>query len=169
MLALPAHARVATPVSAKAQRALEVPAARDLRSLLLEMQASQHAMVIIDDEFGQAAGIVTLEDIVEELLGSIEDEYDKPEPALVTPLDEGAYDVAARIRRDELSEATGFSMPEGRFETLAGLLLTLLQRVPRVGDAVSFRGWTFRVAAMQGQRIDRVRMEAASAPRGSVG
>ena len=60
-------------------------------------------------------------------------------------------------------------MPEGRFETLAGLLLTLLQRVPRVGDAVSFRGWTFRVAAMQGQRIDRVRMEAASAPRGSVG
>ena len=169
VLALPASARAATPVSAKAQRALVVPTARDLRSLLLEMQAAQHAMAIVHDEFGQAAGIVTLEDIVEELLGSIEDEYDKPEPALVTPLDSGAYDVAARIRRDELSEATGFAMPEGRFETLAGLVLTLLQRVPREGDAVSFRGWTFRVAAMDERRIDRVRMQRPSTRRGRVG
>ena len=168
VLALPAPARAATPVAAKAQQALVVPTARDLRSLLLEMQAAQHAMAIVDDEFGQAAGIVTLEDIVEELLGSIEDEYDKPEPALVTPLDDGAYEVAARIRRDELSEATGFAIPDGRFETLAGLLLTLLQRIPRVGDAVAFRGWTFRVAAMQGHRIDRVRMEAPGPSRGNV-
>ena len=168
VLALPASARAATPVSVKAQRALVVPTARDLRSLLLEMQAAQHAMVIVHDEFGQAAGVVTLEDIVEELLGSIEDEYDRPEPALVTSLDDGAFDVAARIRRDELSEATGFAMPEGRFETLAGLVLTLLQRVPRVGDAVSFRGWTFRVAAMDGRRIDRVRMERPSTRRRSV-
>lgn len=169
VLTLPAPARAATPVSAKAQQALVVPTARDLRSLLLEMQAAQHAMVIVHDEFGQAAGIVTLEDIVEELLGSIEDEYDKPEPALVTPLDDGAYDVAARIRRDDLNEATGFAMPEGRFETLAGLLLTLLQRVPRAGDAVVFRGWTFRVAAMQGHRIDRVHMEVAGPRRRNVG
>ena len=169
VLALPAPARAATPVSAKAQQALVVPTARDLRSLLLDMQAAQYAMVIVHDEFGQAAGVVTLEDIVEELLGSIEDEYDQPEPALVTPLDDGAYDVAATIRRDELSAATGFAMPEGRFETLAGLVLTLLQRVPRVGDAVSFRGWTFRVAAMDGRRIHRVRMERPYTRRRTVG
>ncbi|MCY3895613.1 MAG: hemolysin family protein [Chloroflexi bacterium] len=168
VLALPAPARAATPVSTKAQQALVVPTARDLRSLLLEMQAAQHAMVIVHDEFGQAAGIVTLEDIVEELLGSIEDEYDKPEPMLVTPLDGGAYDVAARIRRDELSEATGFEMPEGRFETLAGLVVTLLQRIPATGDAVSFRGWTFRVTAMDGRRIDRIRMERPGKTRRSV-
>lgn len=169
VLALPASARAATPVSAKAQPALVVPTARDLRSLLLEMQAAQHAMVIVHDEFGQAAGIVTLEDVVEELLGSIEDEYDRPEPALVTPLEDGAFDVAARIRRDELRDATGFDMPGGRFETLAGLVLTLLQRVPRAGDAVSFSGWTFRVAAMQGRRIDRVRMESPATRRRTVG
>ena len=164
VLALPAPARAATPVSTKSQQALVVPTGRDLRTLLLEMQDAQHAMVIVHDEFGQAAGIVTLEDIVEELLGSIEDEYDKPEPELVTPLADGAYDVAARIRRDELSEITGFDMPEGRFETLAGLLLTLFQRIPHVGDTVVFRGWTFRVAAMHGRSIDRVRMQT-SEPR----
>ena len=168
VLALPAPARSSTPVSAKAQQALVVPATRDLRSLLLEMQAAQHAMVIVHDEFGQAAGVVTLEDIVEELLGSIEDEYDRPEPPLVTPLDHGAYEVAARIRRDELIDATGFEMPEGRFETLAGLVLTLLQRVPHVGDAVSFRGWTFRVTTMDGQRIDRVHMHGAGVRQRSV-
>ena len=169
VLTLPAPARAATPISAKAQQPLVVPTARDLRSLLLEMQAAQHALVIVHDEFGQAAGIVTLEDIVEELIGDIEDEYDKPEPPLVTPLEDGAYDVAARIRRDELSEATGFEMPEGRFETLAGLVLTLLQRVPQAGDAVSFRGWTFRVAAMDGQRVDRVRLEGPDTRRITTG
>jgi CBS domain containing-hemolysin-like protein len=168
VLALPAPARAATPVSVKAQEALVVPSTRDLRSLLLEMQAAQHAMVIVHDEFGQAAGIVTLEDIVEELLGNIEDEYDRPEPALVTPLDDGAYDVAARIRRDELSEATGFEMPKGRFETLAGLVLTLLQRVPQTGDAIAFRGWTFRVTVMDGQRIDRVHMHGPGSRQRSI-
>jgi len=93
----------------------------------------------------------------------------KPEPALATPLDDGTYDVAARIRRDELSEATGFEMPEGRFETLGGLVVTLLQRIPATGDAVTFRGWTFRVTAMDGRRVDRVRIERPGATRRSVG
>ena len=159
VLALPATARATTPVAAKSQDALVVPAARDLRSLLLEMQADHHAMAIVDDEFGQPAGIVTLEDIVEELLGDIEDEHDKPEALLVTPLDDGTFDVAARIRRDELREAVGYTMPDGRFETLAGLLMAVLQRVPREGDVVSLAGWTIRVTAVRGQRIERVLVE----------
>ncbi len=168
VLALPATARAETPVATKSQEALIVPATRDLRSLLLEMQADHHAMAIVDDEFGQPAGMVTLEDIVEELLGDIEDEHDKPEAVLVTALDDGAFAVAAQIRRDELRASVGYTMPDGRFETLAGLLMAVLQRVPREGDVVSLAGWTFRVTAVRGRRIERVRMEGPNDPPSSA-
>ncbi len=168
VLALPATARAETPVATKSQEALIVPATRDLRSLLLEMQADHHAMAIVDDEFGQPAGMVTLEDIVEELLGDIEDEHDKPEAVLVTALDDGAFTVAAQIRRDELRASVGYTMPDGRFETLAGLLMAVLQRVPREGDVVSLAGWTFRVTAVRGRRIERVRMEGPNDPPSSA-
>ena len=162
VLAMPAEARAATPISAKVQQALVVPAARDLRSLLLEMQGSQHALAIVDDEFGHAAGIVTLEDIIEELLGHIEDEHDRPLAIQVKPLGHGSYEAAGQIRRDELHTATGFPMPHGRFETLAGLLLTLFQQIPNNGESVVFRGWTLTVLTMDKHRITRVRIDAPS-------
>ena len=166
VLALPPAARARTPVATLTRQALTVPADRDLRSLLLEMQSDQHAMVLVGNEFGDAIGIITLEDVIEELLGDIEDEYDKPEPASVSPLDDGAYDVVAQISRSDLEAATGFSMPEGPFETLGGLLLARLQRVPRTGDTLTLRGWRVRVASMQGQRIVRVRLDPPDAPAG---
>ena len=161
-LAMPVEARADTPISAKVQQALVVPAARDLRSLLLEMQGSQHALAVVDDEFGHAAGIVTLEDIIEELLGDIEDEHDRPAAIQVKPLGHGSYEAAGQIRRDELRAATGFPIPHGRFETLAGLLLTLFQRIPNNGERAVFRGWTLTVLAMDKHRIARVRIDDPS-------
>ena len=159
VLELPVEARASTPVSAKLQQALVVPPARDLRSLLLEMQDARHALAIVNDEFGHAAGIVTLEAIVEELLGNIEDEYDRPARAQIQRTGRESFHIDAIVRRDHLAEITGFSMPSGRFETLGGLLLKLFQRVPETGDRVIFRAWTFEVIEMDGPRIVRVRAD----------
>ncbi len=167
VLELPAAARAAAPLSAKLQPALVAPTGRDLRSMLLEMQAGNHAMAIAVDEFGHAAGIVTLEDILEELLGRIQDEHDQPAAPLVVRLGEGLYDAAGEVRRGELRTATGFAMPRGRFETLAGLLLALMQRIPTTGDTAAVGGWTLTVAAMDRRRITRVRLRAPRENRGA--
>jgi len=167
VLEIPVEARASTPISAKLQKALVVPPARDLRSLLLEMQDARHALAIVDDEFGHAVGIVTLEAIVEELLGDIEDEYDRPTRAPVQRESRNSFHADAIVRRDHLAEITGFSMPAGRFETLGGLLLTLFQRVPETGDRIIFRGWKLEVIEMDGPRIVRVQIDTPTRNRSS--
>ena len=161
---VPTDARAATPVTTGMQPALVVPRARDLSSLLVDMQVRRQPLAVVVDEYGSAAGIVTMEDIIEELLGEIEDEYDRPTAQLATRVGEDVYAVAGLIRRDEIHEATGFSMPEGRFETLAGLLLALFQRIPRSGDQIACAGWTLRVVEMDGNRIARVLLTAPRRP-----
>ena len=167
VLEIPIEARASTPVSAKLQQALVVPPARDLRSLLLEMQDSKHALAIVDDEFGQAVGIVTLEAIIEELLGDIEDEYDRPARVQIQKTGRDSFNVDAIVRRDHLAEITGFSMPGGRFETLGGLLLALFQRVPEIGDRIIFRGWKLEIIEMNGPRIVLVRIYTPTRRQGS--
>ena len=148
--------RARTVVTPSAQPLVVVPESSDLRSLLIELQTRGQAMAIVLDEFGDQAGIVTIEDIVEKVLGTIEDEYDPPAVRLATPTGTGVYEADGRIRQQELLEATGFEMPEGRYETLAGLLLVRFQRVPRVGERIEIDGWRCQVLEMDGPRISRV-------------
>jgi putative hemolysin len=105
---------------------------------------------------------VTLEDLLEEIVGDIEDEYDVVPP--VTPAlggpPEGATEIEGTLHLDEVQEATGFEVPEGPYETLAGFLLDQLGRIPVVGDRVRFEGWTFEVTEMERRRIASVRVTA---------
>ena len=164
VFAVEASQRERTPVMTAVQPALTVPVSRDLRSLLADMQAKQQPLAVVLDEHGNLAGIVTVEDITEAVVGQTEDEHDRP-AQLATAVEEGVYLVSGLIRRSALREATGFVLPTGRFETLAGFLLMLLQRIPVAGDQAGCGGWAFRVLEMDRNRIVRVLVTAPPGQR----
>ncbi len=149
--------REATPVSEIMQEPLFVPESRDLASLLLEIRRTRKHLAIVIDEYGGTAGIITLEDILEEIVGDIEDEYDPDAgvSGLTTP-PEGVHVVSGMLHPDEVIEAAGFEMPEGDYETLGGFLFTLFDRIPKVGDHTSYDEWEFKVVEMDGRRIAKV-------------
>ncbi|MGH2827646.1 MAG: hemolysin family protein [Actinomycetota bacterium] len=165
---IPREERGSTAVGEIAQEALVVPESRKLESLMLEMRGSRKQLAIVIDEYGGTAGIVTLEDLLEEIVGEIEDEYDT---ATTTPLTndrpqmaEGIRVVPGMLHPDEVLEQTGFEMPEGDFETLAGFLLTEFDRIPSQGDHIEFGGWEFKVVEMDNRRIAKVLMVAPTGP-----
>jgi CBS domain containing-hemolysin-like protein len=157
--------RTSTSVAQIMQNAPVVPESRDLGSLLLEMRRERKQMAVVADEYGGTAGIITLEDLLEEIVGEIEDEHDPRSrtPELTTPLS-GTHLVSRLLHPDEMKEATGFEMPEGDYDTLAGFLLSLFDRIPQAGDHISYRGWEFKVVSMDKRRIDKVLVVA---PAGS--
>lgn len=153
----PPEERHEVPVTRISHDALITPESKDLQSLLLEMRRGRGQMAIVVDEYGGVAGIVTLEDLVEELVGEIEDEYDPQylgEGA--APVGDGVAVVSGLLRRDELAEQTGIDLPEGDFETLAGFMLALFDRVPKQGDHVAYREWELKVVEMERNRIAKV-------------
>jgi CBS domain containing-hemolysin-like protein len=146
-----------------------VPETRDLASLLIELRTGSH-MAIVVDEYGGTAGIITLEDVLEEIVGEIDDEYDRASPPLTTVLPEGTYELPGTLHPDEVREACGFEIPEGEYETLAGFVLDRLGRIPTDGDAFVYEGWRIEVAEMERRRVARVRLTAPRrAPTGTAG
>jgi CBS domain containing-hemolysin-like protein len=163
--AIPPDKRASTKVSEIMREPMVTPESRQLDSLLSEMRRNRQHMVIVVDEYGGTAGIITLEDLLEEIVGEIEDEHDPDEGgSRLTRTPEGVHTVSGMLRRDELREQTGFELPDGDFETLAGFLLTLFDRVPRQGEHVSFDGWELKVVEMDRNRIARVLLVAPSEP-----
>jgi CBS domain containing-hemolysin-like protein len=160
----PREQRGATPVGEIAQEALVIPESRKLESLLLEMRGARKQLAVVIDEYGGTAGIVTLEDLLEEIVGEIEDEYDTAATTTLTngrpEVAEGICVVSGMLHPDEVLEQTGFKMPEGDFETLAGFLLTEFDRIPSQGDHLEYRKWEFKVVEMHGKRIAKVLMVA---------
>ncbi len=154
---VPPERRATTKLSEIAQDALVVPESRDLKSLLVEMRRLRKQIVVVIDEFGSTAGIITIEDLVEEIVGEIEDEHDL---TYVTPAAEerrsGVNVVDGMLRPDELRDATGLELPEGDYDTLAGFLLTLFDRIPRRGDHCAYGEWEFKVTEMDRNRIAKV-------------
>ncbi|SDC41446.1 Hemolysin, contains CBS domains [Geodermatophilus telluris] len=137
---------------------LAVPSSLRLERLLdlLREQGLQIALVV--DEWGATHGVVTLEDIVEELVGEITDETDRPLRTL-RRVDDGRWLLSGLLRPDEVLERTGIPVPEGRYETLAGYLAEVLQRLPEVGDTVELDGARLTVESLDGRRVARVRAE----------
>lgn len=151
----------ATPLSEISRPAYFVPETKPVRDLLREMQSSQVHMAVVVDEFGGTAGLVTIEDLLEELVGEIVDEYDT-EPRLVQPLDEGGFLVDARLRVDDLNNLLGTRLPDAEWDTVGGLVLGLAGRVPVVGERFEFGGAVLVAERVQGRRIERVKVGAVA-------
>ncbi|MGH8911058.1 MAG: hemolysin family protein, partial [Acidimicrobiia bacterium] len=132
-----------------------VPEVKQIADLLSEMRASKTHMAIVVDEFGEIAGLVTIEDLLEELVGEIVDETDDEE-IWVEPLGEGTWRVDARLAVEDLGELLGAELPEGDWDTVAGLILGLAERVPEEDESFDVDDAALTVARMQGRRVAEV-------------
>jgi CBS domain containing-hemolysin-like protein len=130
---------------------------------LREMRKRKSHMVIVIDEYGGTAGLVTLEDLLEEIVGEIADEYDREEPN-VEPLPDGDYRVNARLGVDEVNELLDVNLPATEWDSIGGLLFNLVGGVPREGQEVEFQGLRLRAERVQGRRIGRVRIHRLLPP-----
>jgi CBS domain containing-hemolysin-like protein len=137
--------------------AIFVPEQKRVAELLREMRTKQFHMAIVIDEHGGTSGLVTLEDLLEEIVGEIADEYDVEMPA-VERLPDGSLRVPGRTPVDEVSEALGTELPDEEWDTVGGLILNLLGHVPEEGETVRFQGLEFRTERVQGRRIGSVRI-----------
>ncbi|MDQ6724702.1 MAG: CBS domain-containing protein, partial [Actinomycetota bacterium] len=149
--------RAEAPVRELARPANYVPETKRVAELLPEMQKKKTHMAIVVDEHGGTAGLVTLEDLIEELVGEIVDEYDVEEPP-IEPLPGGDVRVNARMPIDELNELLDAEFPEGDYDTVGGLVYFLLGHVPAEGETVDYDGRRLRAERVQGRRIGRVRI-----------
>jgi putative hemolysin len=140
-----------------------LPISKTVLSALSEMRRERVHLAIVVDEYGGTAGIVTLEDLVEELIGDITDEYDTGE-APATKLPEGEVEVDGLLNLDEFAEQTGIRLPEGPYETVAGFALAALGELPTPGDAVEIPKFTITVTEMDGRRIARLRVTPVPEP-----
>ena len=140
-----------------------LPISKTVLSALSEMRREHAHLAIVADEYGGTAGIVTLEDLVEELIGDIRDEYDSGE-ARATKLPQGEVEVDGLLNLDEFAEQTTIRLPEGPYETVAGYVLAALGELPAPGDAVEIPGYTITVTGMDGRRIARLRVTPRPEP-----
>lgn len=137
------------------RRMLVVPESRKLQPLLFDMRRERNHFALVIDEHGGTAGIVTLEDLLEELVGEIRDEYDVSELG-VERLAEDRFVVPGTLRIDEASDRLGVELPTGDYETIAGFLMDRLGRIPKRRDAIVHKGWKLQVGAMHRRRVVRV-------------
>ncbi|MCX4910327.1 hemolysin family protein [Streptomyces sp. NBC_00878] len=161
-LAVPSHDRLRTPVTRIAQAPLLVPETLPVQPLLERLRNEQPIAVVVD-EYGGTAGVVTLEDIVEELVGEVRDEHDdvlnEPPELAAAPAEDGrpAWDADGSCRVDIL-QRIGLDVPEGPYETVAGLVADLLGRIPAPGDKADLPGWRLSVRQVGHYRAERVRL-----------
>jgi magnesium and cobalt exporter, CNNM family len=136
-----------------------VPQSLDGDTLMTTLRGSGLQLAVVVDEYGGVAGIVTLEDVLEEIVGDVRDEHDRDGAHdAVRPCGRDAWLVSGLLRGDEISEAVGFAVPPGAYETLAGLVLARLGRIPDVDDEVVVDGWRLVVARREGNRIAELRL-----------
>jgi len=153
--------RGADPVRDHVRPARFEPETKRLGAVLREMQAEHSHLAIVVDEYGSTAGLVTLEDVLEELVGDIADEDDREEPEVVRRAD-GSLIVAGRMNLDEVADLLGIDLPEGAWDTIGGLLLDLCGSVPRQGEAVELPGVRIIAERVSSRRIVTVKLEPQS-------
>lgn len=134
-----------------------IPESKKLDEILREMQEKKTQMAIVVDEYGGTLGLVTLEDILEEIVGEIMDEYDKEEPR-VQVIEDGVAVVDAKADIEELNEILDIDLPEEDFETVGGLIFNVLGRIPKPGDRVKINGNLMEVKTMRGRRISKIKV-----------
>jgi CBS domain containing-hemolysin-like protein len=147
---------------------LIVPESRKLHPLLLDMRRQHLHFALVIDEHGGVSGLVTIEDLIEELVGEIRDEHDDVEFE-VERLGEGRFLAPGSLRVHEVADAIGLELPEGDYETIAGFLMDRLQRIPLLRDEVVHDGWRIRVQSMDHRRVEQVLIEGRSGPSDRAG
>jgi CBS domain containing-hemolysin-like protein len=169
-LGVPPARRADTRVGVVAREPVFVPETLDLDGVLEALRAGNADLAVVIDEYGGTDGVVTTEDLVEELVGEIADEHDITPGEETTrntfvpdPTADGAHRsvlVDGVLREDELAEQTGFRLPEGPYETLAGFLMARLGHIPTVGETLAEDGWEFTVVEVDRRRIEQVRVRS---------
>ncbi|MDQ1127954.1 CBS domain containing-hemolysin-like protein [Microbacterium sp. SORGH_AS 888] len=155
-IGVPRERRGEVPVGALASEPLRVPETVHLGALITELRARGYQMAVVVDEYGGTAGVVTLEDLVEEIVGEVLDEHDRRRAGVVRGTDSLTF--PGSLRPDELQAATGIRVPEGEvYDTVGGYVMSVLERVPGPGDAVEIDDGTLEVVRMEGRRVDRIR------------
>lgn len=163
--------RATTPLSTLARRVPMVPGTLDGDSVLNRVRSAGSQVVLVADEYGGTMGLVTIEDLVEEILGEVYDEYDDRESEKDFVRFGTSWEISGLVRLDELEERTAYTAPDGPYETLGGLIMATLGRIPEVGDEVVLReqlgsmqeefrsagagDWLAQVTAMDGRRVDK--------------
>ena len=146
--------------------AVVVPEHRELDGVLVDLELAASRLAVVVDEHGGTAGLITREDILEELVGDIADEYDEP-VAITASQRDGRVIVEGLKSRDEIEEIVGLRLPDGPFETLAGFMLQQMGSIPEIGQVVEWRGWKLEVLRKENLRIADVAIEAPIHANGS--
>ncbi|GAB2592499.1 hemolysin family protein [Spirosoma areae] len=137
---------------------ITVPQSMPAQDLLLRFLSERKSLALVVDEFGGTAGIVSVEDMVEQIFGEIQDEYDTSEDWVEQQLDENTWLLSARHEIEDLNKLYGWNLPEGSYDTLGGLILSTHEDVPQVDDVIEFAPFTFTIISMDGTRIDTVKV-----------
>jgi CBS domain containing-hemolysin-like protein len=155
---VPRDERRTTTVAEITTPAPEVPETMKLDELLVRLREDGSHLAVVLDEYGGTDGIVTLEDLLEELVGSIGDEHDPDADAVSETRPSGEFVLSGLLRPDEVEEACGFHVPEGPYDTLAGFAVAALGHIPREGDWIEHEGWELEVVEMDGLGVALVRL-----------
>ncbi|HZQ59329.1 MAG TPA: hemolysin family protein [Acidimicrobiales bacterium] len=140
-----------------------VPEGRQVLELLALMRAQRHAFAVVVDEYGGVEGVLTIKDLVSELVGDLRDEFDKPAELMVSPIDQARWLVDGAAPVEDVSAELGVELPEGDYVTLGGFLFERFGRIPEEGDTYEWGGWEFRIAEMDKRRISKVVARAPTA------
>lgn len=137
-----------------------VPESRDIGDVLIDLKSSGSHLAVVADEYGGTAGIITLEDILEEIVGEIGDEHDPGRSVGASSRVAGEWVLPGTLHPDELADQTACAIPEGEYETIAGFMLDRLGHIPVIGERVEWEGWAFLVEEMDRRRIASIRVTA---------
>lgn len=132
-----------------------VPENRTISDLLKDLQEKQTHLAVVTDEYGGTAGIITTEDILEEIVGEILDEHDHEEP-LLSVLENGGFVVDARLETEKLEEQLNIKLPEGDFESVGGFIIHLLGRIPKTGEKIPFKNFDITIEKGDQRKIEKV-------------
>ncbi|MFJ4173925.1 hemolysin family protein [Microbacterium sp. NPDC089696] len=155
-ISVPRDRRAEVPAGALATEPLRVPETAHVDGLIAELRARGYQLAVVVDEYGGTAGLVTLEDLVEEIVGEVSDEHDRTRAGVIVGRD--GITFPGELRPDELRRRAGVDVPEGDvYDTVGGFVMSVLERVPSVGDEVPLDTGTLQVVRMDGRRVDRIR------------
>ena len=166
-VSVPRERRGDVPAAAIAEEPLRVPEAVHLDAVMSELRSRGYQMAVVGDEYGGPAGVVTVEDLVEEIVGEVLDEHDRSRAGVVRVA--GAVTFPAELRPDEVLDRTGIRVPEGDvYDTVGGFFMSMLERIPVVGDRIDLEDGTLEVQRMDGRRVDRVKFTPHPLPHAAL-